>query len=163
MFYGSLRYFIILAAAQYIFLYYNVLLSNAQISLKSAAAWILMGVCPCLEDGSSDVPASLSVMHWRLWFHNLPDKVAIIKGWLLSLHVFWHWKLLILKAYIHRERRGASTYSRGLQGKKEQRANQHLSLMICTWVRHPFRPSSGIPGCSSTAGAKLCVSASQTH
>lgn len=46
--------------------------------LKMQLLVILMGACPCLEDSSSDVPAPLSVMHWGLWFHILPDKVAII-------------------------------------------------------------------------------------
>lgn len=35
-----------------------MLLSNAQISPKVQLLAILMGACLCLEDGSSDVPAS---------------------------------------------------------------------------------------------------------
>lgn len=80
MFYHSLRYFIILAAAQYIFLYYNMLPSNAQICLKGQLLVILMGVCVCLEDGSRDcLPLSLSCTEGP-GFMSCLSKLLSLKG-----------------------------------------------------------------------------------
>lgn len=121
-----------------------MLLNNAQISLKVQLLVILMGVCLCLEDGSSDVPAPLSVMHWELWFHTLPVKVAIIKRMIaLVIYLFRHWKLLILQKPINTE--GEREHShilgscRGKKKKKRAEGNLHLSLMICTWIQPSFQ------------------------
>lgn len=63
MLYGSLRHFIVLAVTQCIFLYYNMLLSNAQISLKMPLlACFLMVVCLYLKDGISNMPLSVLAM-----------------------------------------------------------------------------------------------------
>lgn len=159
MLYLSLRYFIIPAAAQCSFLYYNMLVSNAPISLKVQLLVLVMGVCLCLEDGSSDcLPPSLGCTE-DPGFTSCLSQLLSSKGWLPSLYVFSAPGSDEFKKPICTERGGALTIFREPQGWKRAEGNLHLSLMTCTWLSHPF--TQALP--FQAAGSQLCVPASQTH